>query len=118
MTFTNDPSSYFIDCDLVLVPSTSPESFGRVAIEAFSYGRPVIAANHGGLSEIVIHNETGYLFEPNNSESLAESIQKYIEKDITERQAISLNARKRYENLFNEDQYIVTMRDILLNLTG
>lgn len=112
--FVKDPSGYFIDCDLVLVPSTLPEPFGRVAIEAFSYGRPVIAANHGGLTEIVTHGETGYLFEPNDSKSLAEKIEKFLGHDLEKRQMISQNARKRYEEFFSEDLYTTTIKNILL----
>ena len=114
-SFTTDPSSYFTHCDLVLIPSTLPEPFGRVAVEAFSYGRPVIAANHGGLTEIVTHGETGYLFKPNNAKSLVENIQKYLEKDIEERQLMSLNSRKRYEELFSEARYTSAIKDLLLH---
>jgi glycosyltransferase involved in cell wall biosynthesis len=62
--FITDPSCHFNWCDAVLVPSKKPEPFGRVAIEAMSYGRPVIAAAHGGLTEIVVDKVTGSLFTP------------------------------------------------------
>jgi len=113
-SFATDTSSYFMHCDVVLVPSILPEPFGRVAIEAFSYGRPVIAANHGGLAEIVTHGETGYLFEPGNARSLAENLHKFMKMDVKERQLMSLNSRKRYEELFSEVRYTSAMRDLLL----
>jgi L-malate glycosyltransferase len=46
--------------DLFLLPSEQ-ESFGLAALEAMSCGVPVIATNIGGIPEVVIENETGYL---------------------------------------------------------
>ncbi len=60
--------------DIAVVPSTEPEPFGMVAIEAMLSKKPVIAANHGGLTEIVISNKTGLLFEPKNPAELAAAL--------------------------------------------
>jgi len=64
--------------DIAVVPSTEPEPFGMVAIEAMLSKKPVVAANHGGLTETVLHNQTGILFEPNNAESLANALVELI----------------------------------------
>jgi glycosyltransferase involved in cell wall biosynthesis len=69
----------YYDCiDIVLVPTTDPEPFGLVAIEGMLSKKPVIASNHGGLKEIVEHNKTGLLFEPNNETDLKKSIENLI----------------------------------------
>jgi glycosyltransferase involved in cell wall biosynthesis len=47
----SEPREFFRWCDVVLIPSTKPESFGLVAIEAWAAGRRVIASDQGGLSE-------------------------------------------------------------------
>jgi N-acetyl-alpha-D-glucosaminyl L-malate synthase BshA len=47
--------------DLFLLPSKN-ESFGLAALEALASGTPVIASDMGGLPEVVIHGETGFLF--------------------------------------------------------
>lgn len=73
--FTEDPENIYEWSDIVVIPSVKPEPFGRVAIEAMSASRCVVAANHGGLVEIVEHDENGVLFEANNRDSLTESIQ-------------------------------------------
>jgi glycosyltransferase involved in cell wall biosynthesis len=46
-----DPERFLRECDVVLIPSTRPESFGLVAIEAWAAGRRVVASDQGGLSE-------------------------------------------------------------------
>jgi glycosyltransferase involved in cell wall biosynthesis len=47
----SDPEASIGACDVVLIPSTKPESFGIVALEAWAAGRRVIASDEGGLSE-------------------------------------------------------------------
>jgi glycosyltransferase involved in cell wall biosynthesis len=50
------------------------ETFGRVAIESFAKGTPVIASRIGALAEVVDHFRTGLLFEPGNAGDLARQI--------------------------------------------
>ena len=70
----------YYDCiDIVLVPTTDPEPFGLVALEGMLSKKPVIASNHGGLKEIVLHNKTGLLFEPNNETDLKKTIENLID---------------------------------------
>ena len=66
--------------DIVISSSTDPEAFGRIAVEAQSMGKFVIASNHGGSVETVIDNETGYLYSPQNHRELADRIIKSIEQ--------------------------------------
>jgi glycosyltransferase involved in cell wall biosynthesis len=72
--FQNNIWQFWDSIDIAVVPSTEPEPFGMVAIEAMMAKKPVIAANHGGLTEIVIQNKTGILFEPNNEKALASAL--------------------------------------------
>jgi glycosyltransferase involved in cell wall biosynthesis len=59
---------------LQAVPSILEEPFGLVAAEAMMRGTAVVAAGHGGLSEIVQHGETGLQVTPNDPTALAESL--------------------------------------------
>ena len=92
--FADDPSTFYDWCDLVVVPSRHPESFGLVAIEAMSNGKPVIAADHGGISEIVVDRETGWLFEPNSAQALCEALTQSFDDEI--RLKFGANGRQRY----------------------
>ncbi len=61
-------------CDAMVVPSVWPEVFGIVVAEAYAYGKPVIAARAGGLSELVAEGETGWLVAPGDAGALAEAL--------------------------------------------
>ncbi len=60
--------------DVLLHVSTVPESFGRVCVEAMAAGRPVIAYDHGGVSELVDDGRTGLLCPPGDSEAVARAL--------------------------------------------
>ncbi len=51
------------EADVLVVPSTWAEAFGIVSVEAFAFGKPVIASNIGGLPEIITEGKTGWLVE-------------------------------------------------------
>jgi glycosyltransferase involved in cell wall biosynthesis len=58
----------------LVFPSKWYETFGRVAIEAFAKGTPIIAANIGAISEIVVNGRTGLHFQPGIAEDLVEKV--------------------------------------------
>jgi glycosyltransferase involved in cell wall biosynthesis len=63
---------------LLVVPSNCYETFGRVAVEAFAKGVPVVAANHGALADIVEDGRTGALFVGGDSQDLARQVQRVL----------------------------------------
>jgi glycosyltransferase involved in cell wall biosynthesis len=64
----------FAAADLVLVPSTVPESFSLVTLESLQVGTPVIGSRFGGIPELIDEGETGYLFPVGDYVALAERI--------------------------------------------
>jgi glycosyltransferase involved in cell wall biosynthesis len=59
------------EAKMLIFPSKWYETFGRVVIEAFAKGTPVIAANIGAIAELVDSGRTGLHFAPNDPEDLA-----------------------------------------------
>jgi L-malate glycosyltransferase len=57
----SDVAAIMRECDLLLMSSRS-ESFCLAALEAMACGLPVVASNVGGLTDLVQHNHTGFLF--------------------------------------------------------
>lgn len=106
--FTSDTAAIYQWADVLVVPSKKPEPFGRVAIEGMSYSRAVIAADHGGLSEIVIDGETGTLVAPNNAEALADSIRSYL-TSLEKVQEHGKAARERFVSTFSQDRYAASI---------
>jgi glycosyltransferase involved in cell wall biosynthesis len=59
---------------VLVFPSQWYETFGRVAIESFAAGTPVIASRLGAMAEICDDHRTGFLFEPGNAADLADKL--------------------------------------------
>jgi len=99
--FVPDPTPYYEAANIVVVPSKSPEPFGRVAIEAMAHARPVIASNHGGLTEIVADGETGLLVPPDDSCALSTALETLVD-DPALRTSLGERGRARFEECFSE----------------
>ena len=110
--FVADPSGHFAWSDVVVVPSTRPESFGRVAVEAMSAGRPVVAADHGGLGEIVRHGVTGLLFRPNDATELLACLRR-LQADRALLAEMGTAGRARFEAEFSVATYRARLLRVL-----
>lgn len=86
--------------DIVVIPSTRPESFGNVASEAMALCKPVIASNIGGVVEQVIHNKTGYIFKNKDIDTLANNI-KLLLNDKKLREELGMNGKRTLNEKFN-----------------
>lgn len=102
---------------VAVVPSTEPEPFGMVAVEAMAHGLPVIAAAHGGLTDIVVDGGTGILFEPGSASALADAIERLI-SDAPLRASLGSNAIIRQADLFSVDQQFFALNKIYCELIG
>lgn len=76
-----DLVEYENTADVLVVPSRR-ESFGIAAIEAMACGKPVVGTRVGGLGEVIDHEETGLLVEPDDPEGLAVAILRILKDDI------------------------------------
>lgn len=103
--FCEDVWKIWNACDIAVVPSTEPEPFGLVAVEAMLAGKPVVGAAHGGLMEIVVDGRTGRLFEPSCADSLAEALEELI-SDPQRRRRMGSEGAERARSEFSEDRYV------------
>jgi L-malate glycosyltransferase len=83
---------YLSIADLFLLPSQT-ESFGLVALEAMACEVPVIATRVGGLPEVVLEGETGFLFEVGDVQGMAEAAVRVL-NDTQERERIGRRGRE------------------------
>lgn len=98
--------------DALIVPSRW-EGFGLVAAEALRAGCPVISSRVGGLPELVIHSETGYLFEPNSAEAIAAVLRTLDKSDLM---AMRYAARRHYVDNFHSDRLNRELADVYQSL--
>lgn len=114
--FTNDVWSVWDACDIAVVPSTEPEPFGMVAIEAMAATKPVVVAAHGGLLDIVEHDVSGLRFKPNDAGAFADEIEKLIHSPQLRNQ-LALAGRDRQEKLFSLSGQIASTAELLRGMT-
>ena len=94
------PVAYKIS-NIIISPSIEPEAFGRVAVEAQSMGKPIIASNIGGSNETIIDNKTGFLFQSGKAESLSKKIIEVLQLDETTLKSMGNEGRKNVIKKFN-----------------
>ncbi len=85
--------------DIVISPSIEPEAFGRVAVEAQSMEKLIIASNIGGSNETIINDKTGFLFESGDAKSLSKKI---IQALIMDGESIKLIGREGRKNIISK----------------
>jgi glycosyltransferase involved in cell wall biosynthesis len=99
--FTDEPNCVFERLDMTVLPSLEKEGLPNVLLESMSMGVPVVSSNIGGVAEIVIDGETGYLVEPGNESALADAIEKvWVDQDNY--QEMKSKARNLIVNQFDK----------------
>lgn len=81
-----DLPKYYASSDIFVLPSIETkggdtEGLGVVLLEAMACGTPVIGSNIGGITDIIIDKETGFLTQPNNPKDIAEKIIKLLSNE-------------------------------------
>ena len=97
------PLAYSL-ADVVVSASIEPEAFGRVAVEAQSMEKMIIASDIGGSNETIINKKTGLLFESGNANSLSKKIVQAITMDETSIELIGREGRKNIIKKFNVEK--------------
>ena len=90
--------------DIVVSASIEPEAFGRVAVEAQSMEKLIIASNIGGSNETIIDGKSGFLFESGDASSLSKKIIKAITMDDASIESIGREGRKNIIKKFNVEK--------------
>jgi len=99
----NMPLAYKVS-SFIVSASIEPEAFGRVAIEAQSMEKPIIASDIGGSNETIVNNETGFLFKSGNPESLSKKIVEALNLDQSRLKLMGTEGRKNIIKKFNVEK--------------
>jgi glycosyltransferase involved in cell wall biosynthesis len=93
---------------VVIVPSEWNEPFGRIIIEAYAYGKFVIASNKGGIPEIIKEGVNGFIYDPENSAALVEKMCKIIKNKqlLFEASETNKETARNFSNETNIQAYL------------
>lgn len=112
LPYSANIESVWIAADAAVVPSTEPESFGRVAIEAMGFSRPVIAAAHGGVVEIVVDGVTGLLVSPRDVNALSKALETLLREEHLRHRMGQAGQVRQKEN-FSVASYVAKLAKVL-----
>ena len=90
--------------DIIISASIEPEAFGRVAVEAQSMQKTIIASNIGGSNETIIDEKTGFLFNAGDAISLSKKILRVLSMDDNLLKSIGEEGRKNVIKKFNVEK--------------
>jgi len=97
--------------DVLVIPTSEEEPFGRTAIEAMACEKPVVATKSGGLVEIIDNGITGFLVEPKSGQALADACL-WLAQNKEKAIEMGKRARETVEKIFSAEQYAKNIEKI------
>ena len=113
--FRSDVGNVLADVDVFILPSTEPDPFPTVVLEAMAAARPVVAFRHGGVCEMVEEGVTGRLCEPCSVGEMAAAILG-LAGDPETRRRMGAAGRQRLERLFTRAAFLDRFAALYLEL--
>jgi len=109
------PQEFYPLIDIAIINSLFHEPFPRVLVEAYAFGRPVIASNTGGTSEMVADDKTGWVFDPFSPNQLEHNIRKSAKLDVSDLVKIQENTQLFINSHLRSDvdQYLGIYESVL-----
>ncbi len=90
---------------MTVMPSVGLEPFGLVALESQGVGTPVIVSKIAGLSEVIVHGQTGLLVNPDDVQQLAMAMQRLWDNP-QEAQHMGQLGKRRFESVYSMDGHV------------
>ncbi len=101
----------------VLAVPSHYEGFGIVYLEGMSFGLPALATRAGGASDVVTHDETGVLVDPDDPNGVARELERFAaDRDRLVR--MGLAARRRYQRQPDWEETTARIRGFLADIAG
>lgn len=103
--YGRDKDSFLQNSDIFVFPTYyRNETFGLVNLEAMMFGLPVISTPEGGIPDVVVDGQTGYLVPQKNAVALAEKIELLI-RNPRLRTQLGIAGKKRYADFFTLENF-------------
>ena len=101
------PTAYSL-ADIIVSCSIEPEAFGRIAVEAQSMEKPIVASDIGGSNETILNKRSGFLFKSGDPRELAKVLNNVIDLDKEALYSIGNEGRKNVTKKFDVDKMCQT----------
>jgi len=115
--FRNDAPAIAAACDTFVLPSLEREGLARAVIEAMAYATPPIVTDVGGLPELVVDNESGFVVPPNDPKAIALAILELF-NDPAKKKIMGETARQRIQAQFNIGSTIAKTKQMFEELVA
>lgn len=109
--FCKDIEDIYKEARLLVAPSVIEESFGRVIIESFACGVPVIATRVGSYTEIIEEDKNGILVDPSDSEAIADNIIKIFSNSDWAAN-LAINGRRKVEEMYTMEKSLEKTKEV------
>lgn len=105
-------------CDVFVMPSRETpygvEGFGIAYLEAHAFGKPTIGGRSGGVPDVIIHGETGWLVDPNDAASVADAIVRLLtDRELARK--LGETAQERVGREFTWSKIVKSMEALMLD---
>jgi glycogen synthase len=101
----------------LVLPSRS-EGMGRVLVEAFCRGRPVVGARVGGIPDLVEDGQNGLLVEPGDTQALADALVRILaDRGLAERLSAGAHASAAFWTS-SPEEFAARVRALVERITG
>lgn len=101
----------FQNASFLVFPSEVYENAPMTILEAYGYGKPLIGADIGGIPEMIVDGETGFLFPPGDAEALRQKID-HLWSQPTLSRDMGKRARQRVEEVYNADIHLEKLLEV------
>ena len=115
--WTEDLLPYYSAMDMLALPSTGREAFGRVLVEAQACGVPVLGSNIGGIAEAMNVGVTGWLVEPGDVDAWAGALTS-LARDPEQRARMGCAGRAFAQTAFDSSVIAAAFEQLLQPTVG
>jgi len=112
---TAELALYYSAADTLLFTSIA-ENFPLVVLEAMSCGLPIVSFDVGGVKEVVIHRENGYIVPYCDTEALAEGLSWVLKLSATEHATLGLQSSKKIAQSYDTAHMVQSYLDLYTNV--
>lgn len=108
--FVEEIQVIYRNLDVVIVPSVFEDPFPTTVLEGMFFSKPIIGNRVGGIPEMIVENETGFLCERNDIEALSRSIQYFIENP-KEIRSYGEKGKARFNHYFTLEKFNIRYKE-------